>query len=253
MLLVDDHALVLRGLAQVLQECVPDSEVEAVGSAAAALESLERRPADVALVDIRMPDRDGLDLLREIRERWPDTPVIVLTSYDHGEYVKRALADGAAGYLLKDATPEDLAQAITVARSGSGNVLSPRAIQNLFNGSMPSLDRDDDRARPPDGGLTRREWDILNLLSEGHSNREISEAPVSVREDRQGPPGRHLPQAGRQQPDPGGDGCGGHGRGYGQGRPGRLTPTDAGSWRTTGPLRKPVISGTVPLAGHDLL
>jgi len=173
-LLVDDHALVLRGLAQVLQECVPDSEVEAVGSAAAALESLERRPADVALVDIRMPDRDGLDLLREIRERWPDTPVIVLTSYDHGEYVKRALADGAAGYLLKDATPEDLAQAITVARSGSGNVLSPRAIQNLFNGSMPSLDRDDDRARPPDGGLTRREWDILNLLSEGHSNREIS-------------------------------------------------------------------------------
>ena len=134
MLLVDDHGLVLRGLAQVLQECVPDSEVEAVGSAAAALESLEQRPADVALVDIRMPDRDGLDLLREIRERWPDTPVIVLTSYDHGEYVKRALADGAAGYLLKDATPEDLAQAITVARSGPERAVAeghPEPVQRV--------------------------------------------------------------------------------------------------------------------------
>jgi DNA-binding NarL/FixJ family response regulator len=171
-LLVDDHALVLRGLAQVLQECVPDSEVEAVGSAAAALESLERRPADVALVDIRMPDRDGLDLLREIRERWPDTPVIVLTSYDHGEYVKRALADGAAGYLLKDATPEDLSQAINVAMSGSGNVLSPRVIQNLFEDQEAA--NASSNGRRSEYSLTQREHDILALLAEGRSNREIA-------------------------------------------------------------------------------
>src|SRR5439155_9311740 len=88
--------------------------------------------ADMALVDVRMPDLDGLELLRAIRTEWPDVPVIMLSTYDNAPYVKRALADGAAGYLLKDATPEDLAQAINVAMSGSGNVLSPRVIQNLF-------------------------------------------------------------------------------------------------------------------------
>lgn len=171
-LLVDDHTLVLRGIAQVLVGCVTDAEVTQSVDAEGAVEALERESHDVALVDIRMPGRDGLDLLHEMRERWPSMPVIMLTCWDNGEYVKRALGEGAAGYLLKDATPEDLAQAITVARSGAGNVLSPRAIQNLFNGTGRP-DRDDDR-RHPDGGLTRREWDILNLLAEGHSNREIS-------------------------------------------------------------------------------
>jgi DNA-binding NarL/FixJ family response regulator len=85
--------------------------------------------------------------------------------------VKRALADGAAGYLLKDATPEDLTQAINVAMSGSGNVLSPRVIQNLF---------EDQESGTASGGrrseysLTQREHDILALLAEGRSNREIA-------------------------------------------------------------------------------
>ena len=81
-----------------------------------------------------MPGRGGLDLLREIRTTWPQVPVIIVTNYDNPEYVKAAMAEGASGYLLKDSTPADLSQAISVAISGAGNVLSARAIRNLFDG-----------------------------------------------------------------------------------------------------------------------
>jgi DNA-binding NarL/FixJ family response regulator len=173
LLLVDDHTLVRKGLIQVLQSCVDDAQVTEAGSADEAMEILQRTPHDVALVDIRMPGRDGIQLLKEIRAAWPGLPVIIVTSYDNGEYVKTALTEGAAGYLLKDASPEDLAQAILVALSGSGNVLSPRAVRNLFEGSA-SDHADSRESSLPDVGLTRRETDVLQLLAGGASNREIS-------------------------------------------------------------------------------
>jgi DNA-binding NarL/FixJ family response regulator len=120
-----------------------------------------------------MPDLDGLELLRALKADHPDMPVIMLSTYDNAPYVKRALADGAAGYLLKDATPEDLSQAINVARSGSGNVLSPRVIQNLFEEHEAS-GRDQANGRRGEYNLTQREHDILALLSEGRANREIA-------------------------------------------------------------------------------
>jgi DNA-binding NarL/FixJ family response regulator len=125
-----------------------------------------------------MPDSDGLELLHEMKARWPDVPVIMLTSFDHAQYVRRALAEGAAGYMLKDATPEDLEQAIKVALSGGGNVLSPKVIQNLFetmDGGGTSSDTGDGVHRPT-SSLTQRETDILALLAEGRSNRDISRA-----------------------------------------------------------------------------
>src|ERR671919_1560461 len=132
-LIVDDHALVRRGLHYVVKEGFPDADVIEAESAAAAIELMHGgADVDLALVDVRMPDLDGLELLRALKADRPEMPVIMLSTYDNAPYVKRALADGAAGYLLKDATPEDLSQAINVAMSGSGNVLSPRVIQNLF-------------------------------------------------------------------------------------------------------------------------
>src|SRR5207302_1991289 len=83
--------------------------------------------------------------------------------YENAPYVKRALADGAAGYLLKDATPEDLAQAINVAMSGSGNVLSPRVIQNLFDDQDSSVGSNG-HSRRNEYSLTQREHDILAML-----------------------------------------------------------------------------------------
>jgi DNA-binding NarL/FixJ family response regulator len=176
-LLVDDHTLVRRGLAHVLATCVDDVEVSEAENADQAIEVLGRGRQDVALVDIRMPGRDGLALLKEIRAAWPELPVIILTCFDDAEYVKAALAEGAAGYLLKDSTPEDLSQAITVALTGSGNVLSPRAVRNLFDTAAEASERMETRtAQAAEAGLTRRESDILGYLAQGFSNREISKA-----------------------------------------------------------------------------
>ena len=175
-LIVDDHSLVRRGLGHVVRDCFPDAEVVEASNAASALE-LMPHDVEIALVDVRMPDSDGLELLHELKTRWPDVPVIMLTSFDHAHYVRRALSEGAAGYMLKDATPDDLEQAIKVAISGGGNVLSPKVIQNLFEATAadPSAPEGSRGARPA-GALTQRETDILALLAEGKSNRDISRA-----------------------------------------------------------------------------
>ena len=172
-LVVDDHALVRRGMGHVIRECFPDADIVEAGNAVEALEALSSHAIDIALVDVRMPDADGLELLHDIKGRWAKLPVIMLTSFDHAHYVRRALAEGAAGYMLKDATPEDLEQAINVAMSGGGNVLSPKVIQNLFESMDGGGARSPARAA---GSLTQRETDILALLAEGKSNRDISRA-----------------------------------------------------------------------------
>jgi DNA-binding NarL/FixJ family response regulator len=172
-LVVDDHALVRRGMGHVIRECFPDAEIVEAGGATEALEMLSTATVDIALVDVRMPDADGLELLHGVKSRWPELPVIMLTSFDHAHYVRRALAEGAAGYMLKDATAEDLEQAINVALSGGGNVLSPKVIQNLFESMEGGAEGSPARAA---GSLTQRETDILALLAEGKSNRDISRA-----------------------------------------------------------------------------
>jgi DNA-binding NarL/FixJ family response regulator len=175
-LVVDDHALVRRGMGHVIRECFPDAEVLEAGSATDALEKLSTGSIDIALVDVRMPDADGIELLHDLKSRWPELPVIMLTSFDHAHYVRRALAEGAAGYMLKDATPEDLEQAINVALSGGGNVLSPKVIQNLFESIEGGAAGDRSPSVRTAGSLTQRETEILALLAEGRSNRDISRA-----------------------------------------------------------------------------
>src|SRR6266496_4044186 len=154
-LIVDDHAPVRRGMTYVVKEGFPDAEViESEGTTAALLLMRDGKKVDLALVDVRMPDLDGLELLRAIKQEWAEVPVIMLSTYENAPYVKRALADGAAGYLLKDATPEDLSQAINVAMSGSGNVLSPRVIANLFEDQESSRGQNGHGARRNEFSLT---------------------------------------------------------------------------------------------------
>src|SRR5437773_11261296 len=177
-LIVDDHALVRRGMTYVVKEGFPEAEViEAEGTTAALQVMRTGKKVDLALVDVRMPDLDGLELLRSVKLEWPDVPVIMLSTYENAPYVKRALADGAAGYLLKDATPEDLSQAINVAMSGSGHVLSPRVIANLFDDHEASGRGIDNGhgGRRNEYSLTARENDILALLAEGRANRDIAQ------------------------------------------------------------------------------
>jgi DNA-binding NarL/FixJ family response regulator len=166
-LIVDDHAIVRRGLAYVVKEQFPDADVVEAEGASAALDVMRKKTPDLALVDVRMPDFDGLQLLRPMKLDWPDVPVIMLSTYENPEYVRRALSDGAAGYLLKDATPEELGQAINVAISGDGRPVSPSLIWTLFE--------DVTKSGVADYRLTRREQDILALVSEGRSNRSIAQ------------------------------------------------------------------------------
>ena len=175
-MIVDDHALVRRGIGHVVRECFDDAVVVEAGGVTEALEIMGGDPVDIALVDVRMPDLDGLELLRRMKTEWPTVPVIMLTTYDQPLYVKRALAEGAAGYMLKDATPEDLEQAIRVAISGGGNVLSPRVIQTLFDEMNGHSESSLTGHHGAHASLTQRETDILVLLSEGKSNRDISKA-----------------------------------------------------------------------------
>ena len=177
-LIVDDHALVRRGIAFIVKERFPDAEVVEAEGATAALMIMRLEPADLALVDLRMPERDGLELLRAMKLEWPSVPVIMLSVYETAPDVLRAMTEGAAGYLLKDATPEDLGQAIQLAMSGGGNLLSPRAINALFwdlSSKGPSTS-DDSGSRVAAYHLTQREHQILALLSAGMSNREIGKS-----------------------------------------------------------------------------
>ena len=132
LLLVDDHTLVRKGIATVLQQRFPEAEVlEAEGADDAVGVLKDADKVDIALVDVRMPSRDGLDLLKEIKGSWPDIRVIMLTSFDHARYVKAALAEGADGYMLKDASPEDLDQAIRVAMAAVGMGMGPGRIARV--------------------------------------------------------------------------------------------------------------------------
>ena len=216
-LIVDDHALVRRGMSYVVKEGFPDADVVEAESAAAALEVLHGgTEVDLALVDVRMPDLDGLELLRAIKAEWADLPVIMLSTYENAPYVKRALADGASGYLLKDATPEDLSQAINVAMSGSGNVLSPRVIQNLFEEQQGHGTSDGGRRN--EYSLTAARARHPRAAGRGPLEPRDRAVAVPVGEDGQGAPGGDLPQARGHEPDAGRDDGRADGRGPDPGR-----------------------------------
>ena len=116
-LLVDDQTLIRQGIAMLL-ELEPDLEVVgAVGDGRAAIEAVERLRPDVVLMDVRMPEMDGVTATRELHRRFPDIGVIILTTFDDDEYIFEGLKAGARGYLLKDISSEEMAEAVrTVAR-----------------------------------------------------------------------------------------------------------------------------------------
>jgi len=168
-LLVDDHTMVRRGLATFLQ--VYD-DLQLAGEAANGVEAIEQcariRPA-VVLMDLVMPEMDGIAATRAIRSQFPSVQVIALTSFKEQELVQNALQAGAIGYLLKDVSASELAEAIRAAHAGRGT-FSPEAVQALAHSASqpPSIVHD----------LTDRERDVLALMIEGLTNIEIAEKLV---------------------------------------------------------------------------
>ena len=168
-MLVDDHTMVRRGLATFLQ--VSDN-LELVGEADSGEEAIDlcaRILPDVILMDMVMPDMDGVTATRLIREQFPTVQVIALTSFKEARLVESALQAGAIGYLLKDISAAELALAIRSAHEGQGTLAS-EVTQGLIQAAK--------RPTAPGADLTEREHEVLALLVEGLNNTEIAEKLV---------------------------------------------------------------------------
>lgn len=174
-LVVDDQALVRRGFAMVLGH-EPDIEVVAeAGNGEDAIEAAREHAPDIILMDIRMPELDGLEATaRILAESGETTRVIILTTFDPDEYVYRALRAGASGFVLKDIPPESLVAAVrTVA--GGGAMLDPAITRRLIGRFAGQLGAERDLESRL-GRLTARERDVLRALADGKSNVEIGES-----------------------------------------------------------------------------
>jgi DNA-binding NarL/FixJ family response regulator len=184
-LLVDDQMLIRQGI-QTLLELEDDLEV--VGHASNGREAIvaaERLRPDVVLMDVRMPEMDGVAATRELSQRLPQTGVIILTTFDDDEYVFEGLKAGARGYLLKDVSSDDLAEAVRTVAAG-GALIQPSITRKvvaefsrLASGSTPSVAPASSPAAPDQSSLveplTERELEVLRHLAHGLSNREIAD------------------------------------------------------------------------------
>ncbi|MET9507412.1 response regulator transcription factor [Streptomyces flavidovirens] len=172
-LIVDDQIMVREGFT-VLLNAMPEIEVvgEAVNGREAITKVAELRP-DVVLMDIRMPELNGIDATREIVAADADAKVLVLTTFDLDEYVYQALRAGASGFLLKDASARQLADGVRVVAAGEA-LLAPTVTKRLIS----EFSKLSEAPRPPAlaqiGDLTERETEVLVLIAQGLSNAEIA-------------------------------------------------------------------------------
>lgn len=164
--LLDDHEVVRRGVRDLL-DAEPDiSVVGEAGTAAEALVRVEGTTPDVAVLDVRLPDGDGVTVCRELRSRHPDVACLMLTSFADDEALFDAILAGAAGYVLKQIRGADLVGAVRTVAAG-GSLLDPRATAAVME-RMRTPKPDD-----PLASLTEQERRILELIGEGLTNREI--------------------------------------------------------------------------------
>lgn len=171
--LVDDQTLMRRGLRGLLDLT---GEIEVVGEAAdgeEALHVIAETAPDVVLLDVRMPQRPGVEVLKELRARGALPPTLLLTTFDDDAALLEGIRAGARGFLLKDVSLERLTEAIRTVAAG-GTLIRPAVTERVLQG-LERIPAGFESLDPPDP-LTRRELEILRLMAGGYSNREIAEA-----------------------------------------------------------------------------
>jgi NarL family two-component system response regulator LiaR len=169
--IADDHSLVRQGLRRYLEMA---GDIEVLGEAANGAEVLRMidngtGEPDIVLLDIRMPEMDGLEAARRIRVRHPDVGIIILTAYDDRQFVVEAVRAGARGYVLKARDAEHLIQTVRLVASGN-MVIDPQLVVALAEELSAATDRDRKAET-----LTAREVEVLQLLAFGHTNKDIAE------------------------------------------------------------------------------
>jgi two-component system, NarL family, invasion response regulator UvrY len=175
-LVVDDHALVRRGLIELLQSLPVGVEFGEAGTAAEALALASSEDWDVVLLDLGLPDRHGLDVLRELHETRPQLPVLILTMFPEDQLALRVLEMGAAGYLTKESAPEELLRALDRVIGGH-KYLSPAMTQAVADGLGGP-------PQTPHEQLSDRELEVLRLLAAGRPitaiSRQLGLSPKTV-------------------------------------------------------------------------
>jgi DNA-binding NarL/FixJ family response regulator len=172
-LVVDDHALLRRGVAAVLAD---EPDIEVIGEAADGKEALRLAPLllpDLVLMDVAMPEMDGIEATSAIFDQVPSTRVVMLTRSDDEADLYAAVRAGACGYLLKDMAVEELPDAIRVVHSGQ-SLISPRMASKLLTEFASMIKRTDQHQQPPGARLTDREIEVLGLVARGLNNRDIA-------------------------------------------------------------------------------
>lgn len=173
-LLADDHVLVRRGVRLILDN-EPDLAVVAeAGDGAEAVELAQAVELDLAILDIAMPRLTGLQAARQLTRLQPDLRILILTMYDNEQYLFEALKSGASGYVLKSVADRDLVEACRAAMRGEP-FLYPGAVTSLIRSY---LDRAGQGEAVPERAITDREEEILKLVAEGHSSKEIADLLV---------------------------------------------------------------------------
>jgi DNA-binding NarL/FixJ family response regulator len=167
--LLDDHEIVRRGVHDLLESEPGITVVGEAGTAAAALARIPALKPDVAILDVRLPDGDGVSVCREIRSRMPQVACLMLTSFGDDEALFDAIMAGAAGYVLKQIRGTDLVGAVRTIASGQ-SLLDPEAASRVMRRMRDQAQRSD-----PLSGLTDQERRILELIGEGLTNRQIGE------------------------------------------------------------------------------
>ncbi len=166
-LIADDHAVVRRGLKDILGDTLDMVIVAEAASGAEALRAVVANECDVILLDIALPDLNGLEVLKQIRQTQPNVRVLILSAHPEAQYAERALRSGAAGYLTKDRAPEELIEAIRKAHGGG------KYVSETFAESLAAL-LSDEAGHLPHESLSDREYEVLRLLAKGKTVMEIA-------------------------------------------------------------------------------